>query len=240
MALGDLITTPRGNDPGQRPYQGGPWGNRNNTPPGGAWTPDIILPEQYLPPALQQHIPQDDLFVRNHWDWEIFREAALWNYVAAHGGIHSACYIPELGAPIWSQPPWQVMPSQGLIIQKMFALPVGSIPFTGTDTVLGTYVVPSGWDGAINRFICTYNGTGFDDFSGDIVWRLLINKRYAKNLGNVTNTYGDFQNAFIVPGDSIRVISNQTLTLIANIPAGSPVLGGTVQAGIFGYIYPRR
>jgi hypothetical protein len=239
MPIGDLITTPRGSNPGQDPFQGGPWGNRNNTPGGGAWTPDIILPEQYLPPALQQHIPQDDLFIRNHWDWEVFREAALWNYVAAHGGIHSCCYIPELGAPIWSQPPWQVMPSQGLRIEKMFSAPTGS--FTpGVDTIIGTYLIPSGWDGAINRFICQFTGTGFDDFSGNIVWRLQINKRFAKNLGNVINTYGDFQSAFIVPGDAIRVISNQTLNLIVNVPAGSPVAGGVVAAGIFGWIYPRR
>jgi hypothetical protein len=240
MPLGDLVTTPRGSNPGQQPYQGGPWGNRNTIAPGGPWTPNIILPEQYLPPALQQHIPMDELFVRNRWDWEMFREAALWNYVASHGGIHSCCYIPELGAPIWSQPPWQVMPSQGLVLRKMFGVGTATIPFNGTDFVLGTYIVPSGWDAAINRFVCTFNGDGFDDFSGSIVWRLKINSRFAKNLGNVTNTYGDFQTAFIIPGDAIRVISNQTVTLIANIPAGSPIAGGTVQAGVFGWEYPRR
>lgn len=243
MALGDLVVTPRGNPPGQEPFQGGPWGNnRKQPPPGGVWTPNVILPEQYLPPALQQHLPLNDLFAENHWDWAIAREAALWNYVASHGGIQSCCHIPELGAPIWSQPPWQVMPSQGVRIEKMFSLPISAFgtPFTGLDVTLGTYVIPSGYDGAVNRFICNFSGDGFDDFSGSIVWRLLINKRYAKNLGNVTNTYGDFQTAFIVPGDAIRVISGQTLTLIANIPVGSPVTGGRVNAGIFGYTYPRR
>jgi hypothetical protein len=242
MALGDLTVTPKGNRPGQEPFQGGPWGNNRSTPPpGGPWAGNTILPAQYLPPALQQNIPLDDLFIQNHWDWELYREAALWNYVASHGGIHSACYIPELGAPIWSQPPWQVMPSQGVRIEKMFSLPLAAfIPFTGTDVVLGTYVIPSGYDGAVNRFICNFSGNGFNDFEGDIIWRLLINKRYAKNLGNVTNTYGDFQTAFIIPGDAIRVISGQTLTLIANIPALSPVNGGRVSAGIFGWTYPRR
>jgi hypothetical protein len=244
MPLGEIIRTPRMPNPQQEPYQGGPWGNKQILPPaGGPWQPNVILPEQYLPPALQ-HISQDDLFIQNHWDWEMFREAALWNYVASHGGIKSCCRIPELGAPIWSQPPWQVMPSQGVRIEAMYSLPLSAIsggpPFNGTDTILGQYIIPSGYDGAINRFVCQFTGAGFDDFSGNIVWRLLINARFARNLGNVTNTYGSFQAAYAVPGDAHRVISGQTVTLIANIPAGSPVAGGVVAAGIFGWTYPRR
>jgi len=239
--FGDIIVTPKGNQPGQKLFQGGPWGNKTQSPPpGGIWTPNEIVPEQYLPAALQQTIPLTDLFQPNDWDRDLFQEAALWRYVALHGGIKNCCRIDELGAPIWSQPPWQVMPSNGLILQQMFAATTASIPFTGTDTVIGTYRIPSGFDGAINRFVAQFSGNGHIDFSGDIVWRLKINNRYAKNLGNVTNTYGSFQTAFIVPGDAIPVISGQNIQVIVNIPATSGVNGGYVQGGFFGWEYGRR
>jgi len=250
MSLGDFLVTPLPDcetSPlaDQIAYQGGPWANTTISPlPKGPWTPNPILPDSILPPALQRHQQFYDLFKKNKWDLEIEREAKLWKYVAEHGGIQTCCRIPELGAPIWSQPPWEVMPSQAPRIEFMKALPIGQVsgggPFTGVDTILGTYNVPSGYDGAINRFVCAFSGNGFFDFSGSIVWRLKVGQRYAKNLGAVQNTYGSFQTAFIVPGTAIRLISGQAVQLIANIPVGSPVNGGQVQAGIFGWTYPRR
>ena len=139
-----------------------------------------------------------------------------------------------------------LMPSQGEKLEEMFSQPLTAFQdgvgnFTGLDVVLGQFVVPIGYDGALNRVVFQFNGDGFQDFSGSIVWRVLVNSRYARNLGNVKNTFGDFATAFSVPGsDNIRLVSQQTITLLANIPAGSPVSGGTVMAGAFGWVYPRR
>ena len=210
------------------------------------WEPQPILPDWMLPEALQRSNPlvRRNRWRPNGWDYRLRYEAMLWQWMTEHGGLRSCCRIPALGAPIWEQPPWQVQPSQGIPYRQMFALPIASIsgggPFNGIDTILGQWNVENGYDGIINQFVCGYTGAGFDEFSGNIVWRVRVDNRYAKNLGNVQNTFGSLHAAFLVPGYGIRLVSNQTVTLYANIPAGSPVVGGVVTAGVFGWTYPRR
>ena len=212
------------------------------------WGRQHILPDSVLPPVLQRTNPliPHYVFEPNGWDTTLRRESLAWGWIRAHGGIKSCCRVPDLGAPVYNNPPWLVQPSQGEKFEEMFAKPLtafqdGMGNFTGADIVLGQFVVPNGYDGALNRVVAQFNGSGFQDFSGDIVWRVLINNRYARNLGNIKNTFGDFATAFSVPGsDNIRLVSQQTVTLIANIPALSPVTGGPVMAGAFGWFYPRR
>lgn len=220
-----------------------------STQPGSPWGRQPVLPNSVLPPAIQRGNPLLGFITRrpNAWDMAMKRHAAVWGYVRDHGGLKSCCRVPELGAPIWDQPPWITMPSQGEKFEQMYSQPISAFQvvggdFSGVDVVLGQFVVPNGYDGALNRFVCQFTGSGFLDFTGSVVWRVLVNNRYARNLGNVQNTFGSFQAAFAVPGtDNIRLVSQQTVTLIANIPAGSPVAGpGVVAAGAFGWFYPRR
>lgn len=218
-----------------------------STAPGAPWGRAPVLPDSMLPATLQRGNPllRHAIFYPNAYDRVLMKRTQLWGYIASHGGLKSCCRIPELGAPIWDKPPWMVMPSQAEPFQEMFSLPIASVsgggPFDGTDTVIGQFVVPNGYDGALNRFVCQFTGNGFLDFSGFIVWRVMVGQRFARNLGNVQNTYGDYQTAFLVPGaDNMRLVSGQTITLIANIPVGSPVSDGFVTAGAFGWFYPRR
>lgn len=213
-----------------------------------SWGRQSILPDSALPPTLQRNNPLVAQFVPlrpNGWDAQIRRHADVWSYIASHGGLKSCCRLPELGAPIYDSPPWITMPSQGEKFEEMFGQPITAFQtdgaFNGLDVVLGQFVVPNGYDGAINRFVTQFTGTGFQAFQGQIFWRLLINNRYARNLGNVQNTFGSFEAAFSVPGtDNLRLVSQQTITLLASIPAGSPVADGYVAAGCFGWFYPRR
>lgn len=212
----------------------------------GIWQRDTIPPDNALPVALKR-IPPASLvpWSPNKYDYQLLRDAAVWKYVASHGGLKSCCRIPELGTPIWDQPPWEVMPSQGIEYKEMNAQPTTAFQsggaFTGADTPILDFRVPIGYDGVLSRFVAeTIDVTGWDEFSGNIIWRVKVGQRYAKNLGNVTNTYGSFQNAFVIPGYSIRLISGQTVTLYANVPAGSPIAGGSIAAGAFGWFYPRR
>ena len=222
--------------------------SRNVTQPGQPWARPPILPDSVLPPALQRGNPsiRQYFYRANGWDRMLNRDAQAWGWIRNHGGLKSCCRIAELGAPIYDSPPWISMPSQGEKFEEMFSQPLTAFQdgvgnFTGLDVVLGRFVVPIGYDGALNRVVFQFNGDGFQDFSGSIVWRVLVNSRYARNLGNVKNTFGDFATAFSVPGsDNIRLVSQQTITLLANIPAGSPVSGGPVMAGCFGWYYPRR
>jgi hypothetical protein len=206
-----------------------------------AWTRPPQMPDWMLPPALQRTNPllRQTTYARNQWDNRLLRQAWIWQWIAQHGGIKSCCHIPELGAPVYDIDPRQAMPSQAQEFQQMNALPFSSFA-PGVDETILSFRVPEGYDGVLNRFVCGYSGSGFVDFSGSIVWRVKIGVRYARNLGNVTNTYGSFDTSFLVPGSHITLVSGQSVTLLANIPVGSPVSGGFVQAGVFGYFYPRR
>lgn len=226
----------------------GPVAPASSTFPGNIWGHQPIIPDSMLPPVLQRSNPllgREVILPPNAFDLSLRKSAARWAYIRSHGGLKSCCRVPELGAPIYQQDPRSIMPSQAEPFQKMFGIPTDQVsgggPFTGNDTVLGSFQVPLGYDGVMNRFVCTFTGTGFLDFMGLITWRVLVNNRYARNLGAVQNTYGDFKTSFMVPGqDIIRLISGQTVTLIANIPTGSPVADGVVAAGAFGWFYPRR
>lgn len=214
------------------------------------WSPQPILPDSMQPPAIQRSNPliAPAQWTRNKWDYEILARARKWEWVAKNGGLKSCCRIPEAGRPIWNEPPWQVMPDDGYEYQQMLGLPLSAFQdpangaFTGDNVLITSIQVPSGYDGVINRFVAGVSNqtTGYNDFSGNVFWRLEYGIRYAKSLGNVQNTFGSFAGAFEAGVNVIRVISGQTIQLFANIPAGSPIAGGTINAGVFGWFYPRR
>lgn len=240
--------SPNGAEPAPGP--GGPivWNPGEGYGPGGGYNPGVVLPNSILPPELDRRNPlvRDTPFLANKWDAAIAQEAEHWSWIARNGGLKSCCRVPELGAPIWDQPPWEVMPSQGVEYRQIFSLPTANVSpdggggYTGLDTILGQWQVPNGYDGVLNQFVCMFTGTGFEDFSGTITWRVRIGARFAKNLGTVINTFGSYQSAFLVPGYSIRLVSGQTVTLLASIATAAPVAGGQVTAGVFGWTYPRR
>lgn len=251
---GNLVWTGPGN-PGVLPGSFNPPGTVAQLPPAALgpslnWTRQPILPDSVLPPPLQRSNPlvQPAKWIPNRYDFAVIARAKKWQWVAQHGGLKSCCRIPELGAPIWDAPPWEKMPSNGYEFQEMNGLPITSFQngggaFTGLDTLILSIQVPSGYDGVINRFVggTTPALTGYSDFDGNIFWRLKYGIRYAKNLGDVQNTFGSFGNAIQVPQTYIcRVISGQTIQVFANVPAGSPISGGAITAGVFGWFYPRR
>jgi hypothetical protein len=222
--------------------------------PGGAlgppldWSPQPILPDSLLPPPLQRSNPliAPAQWIPNRYDFEVIGRAKKWQWVAQHGGLKSCCRIPELGAPVYDPDPPLAMPSNGYEFGPMNGLPITDFQdsgvFTGLDVLILSIQVPSGYDGVINRFVASTTGVaGYTDFSNQIVWRLKYGIRYAKNFGDVDNTYGSLQTAFQVPGRYIaRVISGQTIEVFANVPPLTPIAGGTINAGVFGWFYPRR
>jgi hypothetical protein len=212
--------------------------------PGGNWN-QPYLPDSVLPMPLRRTNPllgrQSTVWQPGPWDHDMIREAKLWGWIKQHGGIKSCCHIPELGAPIYNQPPWIVMPSNAEKFEQGFGVATPVAPFTGLDVLLGTFQVPDGWDGVITRFVPNFTGNGFQDYSNNIFWRLLINNRFAPDLGNVNTTFGSLTGLISVPGiNNIRLISGQNISIFFNIPVGSPVAGGMITAVCFGWFYPRR
>jgi hypothetical protein len=218
--------------------------------PGTPWARQQYPDPSTLPYALQTQYPLNVISkpLPNSWDAQLRRQLDNWSYIRSHGGLRSVCRIPQLGAPIYASAPWISMPNNAEPLNQMFSQPPSAFYispsnpiYSGVDVAIGQVVVPNGWDGIINRVIFGFTGNGFVDFSGNIVWRVKVGNRFARNLGAVINTYGDFATAFQVPGtDVIRLVSQQTITLIGNIPTGSPVADGVVTAGVFGWFWPRR
>jgi len=212
-------------------------------PAGGFIERPTIIPDRFLPGPLkrQSQLTNRTLFFRNKFDQQIEREMRHWQWIAEHGGLKSCCRIPELGAPVYDQPPWLVMPSQGQVLQELFNVATSSVTFNGIDQVIGQIRVPIGYDGVITKVVSTFTGNGFNDGSGDIIWRVKAGERFLRNLGNIVNTYGSFQNSWAVPAlNGNRVWSGQYITVFINVPSGSPIAGGVIQAGLFGWFYPRR
>lgn len=142
--------------------------------------------------------------------------------------------------------PFLKQPREGREFQEMHSIPFSSLPspFDGSNTVIGSFRVPYGFDGVLNRIICGFfNGSGFVDGSGDIVWRVRINSVYARNLGEILYQYGSLQNApFIIPGYGIKLVSGQTVTFYVSVPASSPIAGANsrIMLSGFGWYWPRK
>jgi hypothetical protein len=226
---------------------GGPggltWWPPSAQPPAGNWAQQM-LPDSVLPRPLQRtnpllrRLPVE--WTPGPWDMRLLREAQLWTFIKNHGGLKSCCYIPELGAPLYNQPPWIVMPSNASKFEQGFGVATPAGPFSGLDVLLGQFQVPDGWDGVITRFVPNFTGLGFQDYSGNIFWRLKVGNRFAPDLGNVNTTFGSL-NQVSVPGiNNIRLISGQNVQVYFNIPLGSPVATGMITAAVFGWFYPRR
>jgi hypothetical protein len=212
------------------------------------WTPQPIIPDSMLPPVIRRNnSPAQATWTPNKYDFAIIAHAKKWQWIAAHGGLKSCCRVPELGGPIYDVPPWEKKPDNAEVFSLMNALPVTAFQtagvFNGLDTEILNIRVPSGYDGVVKSFVATIGGglSGYNDFEGDIFWRLQYGIRYVKTLGNVQNTFGSLSNALDAPEISmVRVISGQTISVSANVPAGSPIAGGVIGAGVFGWFYPRR
>lgn len=174
----------------------------------------------------------------------MLRRAALWQFISEHGGLRSCCRVPELGAPVYNYPPWQVMPSNGQEYRELNGKPLSAFQsggnFTGVDTLIHEFRVQVGYDGVFNQFVCDFTGDGFEELSGNIIWRVQVDNRFVKNLGNIKMSLGSFDAPMLVPGYGFRLISGQTVSLWANVPNGSPITNGQIRAGVFGWTYPRR
>lgn len=244
---GGFFGQPGGGYSGAGPFPGGaPRGlplGRNVNP----WAPQPVLRDNMLPLPLQRSNPlvRPSKYRANKYDYALMRDAWFWHWVQMHGGLKSCCHIPELGAPIYDVDPAVEMPTTGQTFRKIFSAPPTSFQsggeFTGIDVVLGSFRVPIGYDGVINRVVAQFSGSGFDDFSGNIIWRVQVGIRYPKDYGNITSTFGDYATAFLVPGTSIPLLSGQQVILIANVPSTSTIgLDGQISLGVFGWWWPRR
>jgi hypothetical protein len=107
------------------------------------------------------------------------------------------------------------------------------------------YPVPFGFEGIVNEHVNLFQpqtGPGYQDGSGDLIWRIEVNQYLLTYYTNVNTSMGSLaQSGGVRNGGGFRIKSNQTITYsviptVAALGTLDPV--GQVICGIRGWIYP--
>lgn len=164
------------------------------------------------------------------------QEAAVWREIIACGGLERIC--PQLGVR-YAYPPWVKQPPQGRRLSKINSIALPAPAQFGQDLLVASFIVPLGWDGVIISTSNFFTGQNFNEGSGDISWRLQINQRYVKDMGNIQTTLGTLSQPWPVNNGSIRLQSRQLVQWFANVANANPI-NGRIICAMFGWFYPRN
>lgn len=137
--------------------------------------------------------------------------------------------------------PWVTMPDGGFPFSSngTITTPLAGTGWTDVIGPAGQYVmqVPNGNDGVINQIINVFNGQGFVQGSGALIWRILINGQAVRNYDNMLVQLGSTSSPFPIAG--IRVTSQDTIQFQVNNV--SLVQGGTqIFCFLGGWYYPNK
>jgi hypothetical protein len=177
---------------------------------------------------------------RNEWDYCMLQEARKLRHIK----FPPLCTIPE---EYRCRNQWAWGDDFGLN-----AIPVGAVPFNRRGSILTpdpadgdqqviSLLCPTGYDGLIQGAYWFYTGTGFEQGGGDIVWRVQLNLRYLRDLGNTPYALGSIESPMPLTEGQV-VLSGQRARVLVNVPN----LSGTIQigasntvAGLIGFFWPR-
>lgn len=154
------------------------------------------------------------------------------------GGLKELCCPASQSG---TNPPWIAMPPEGRPFKKVAGVTVGggTTP-EGTNTQVVQFDVPTGYDGVIVSVVNMFTGTGFVEASGDLNWRIQINRRWLKDYGNIQTTLGSLQSPSYIYRGAVRLFEQQRVTYYVNL--GSGALGrlsaGNIVCAFFGWFYP--
>jgi len=124
--------------------------------------------------------------------------------------------------------------------RKISAIPT-PLAISGDVDVLD-FQVPMGYDGLISGLFHLYNGPGFNEASGDIEWRLLINRTYALHLGQILVSLGSERQSYPLDG-GLPIQSGQRIRYIVSAPnlsGGILPLNSQIVCGLEGLFYARQ
>lgn len=131
-------------------------------------------------------------------------------------------------------------------------IPAGAVPFhiTGTittpapaagDVLVCKGQVPLGYDGLLTSIFQQYQGSGFQQGSGDIVWRIKRNQQWLKSLGNNPFALGNPQNLVDLTEGQI-IYSGTFFYYFVNVPNLSSMIqvgASLITCGMDGFYWPR-
>ena len=172
-----------------------------------------------------------------HYDWCLYKEMDRWRRIH----VQMPCSVPR---DLWDALPWSEEQASLPALARSFR-PVSGIitpaPAAG-DTPVITLHVPHGWDAILAGFYWRYNGLNFIEGSGDIFWRIRINQRFVKDLGNVGFTLGSPATPMPMTEGGQLLQTRQTVQILVNVPniSGTIQVGASrITAGLFGFFWPK-
>jgi hypothetical protein len=140
-------------------------------------------------------------------------------------------------------PPYIQPPKNAVRWQPKLALAIPPGPETATDLLVFEQRIPLGYDGILVALTNIWNGTGFIEASGDITWRVKIDRRFIPFFDSIITTLGSLAVPFDVVGQGIPLLSNQLVQYYVNFGIGSDArlnAGGMTICAATGYIWPRE
>ena len=121
--------------------------------------------------------------------------------------------------------PWDAMPAVG---RPFHHEQVVNCPAPGTaDFSVLSVPVPFGWVMAIKAIHCRYTGSGFQDGSGDLIWRLSVDGAYLPGYDNLTTTQGSSGQPRGLGEAAILASSNQLVRFTVSVDAGAGIPTGS-------------
>lgn len=138
----------------------------------------------------------------------------------------SDLYTPSCAVVVPQLPVQNFMSPGG----KPFLAEAGTvIPAIGATATVVSFVVPRGQNGFIRRIANTFVGGGFTDFSGAIVWQILLDQVKNVVAPGFDNIVAGHSVSTPLPIDGIHIFEGDTVALIVkNI---SVVVAGQVVGG---------
>lgn len=142
-----------------------------------------------------------------------------------------------VGLPPYIQPPKNAVRWQP---RGSVTIPVAP---AGADQLVFAERIPVGYDGILISLTNVWNGTGFVEASGDITWRVKIDRRFIPFFDTILTTLGSLAVPFDVVGQGIPLLSGQLVQYFVNFAAGSENRlnsGGMTICALTGYTWPRE
>jgi hypothetical protein len=158
-------------------------------------------------------------------------------FSGAKGSLQQPIPTEQSGSTLAVGYPWGSYPRGHIPFDTIgqVALPVA--PSIDTDVPFSPQlIVPNGQDGVITAYSINFEGGGFVQASGTIIWRILRNGQPIRNFDRIVSERGNSVSPRLL--NNIRVYSGDIITVVVNHVSDN-VLNGQVIVSLLGYFYPQ-